>query len=156
MIYVCENNLWAVNVPTAESVPVDDIAARAQGYGIPGTVVDGNDALAVYQAAAQAIQRARAGDGPSLIECKTYRHRRHTERHNQPDDRTSEEIAFWQTKDPIDRLRQHLQSQTDQFSDSDWAKMDQQILSDIEAAVSFAKASPFPKLDAALDDVFAE
>ena len=156
VIYVCENNLWAVNVPAADSVPVEDIAARAAGYGIPGVVIDGNDVLAVHQAAAQAIQRARAGDGPSLIECKTYRHRRHTERHNQPDSRTPEEIAFWQSKDPIDRLRQHLQAQTDQFSDADWQHMDQQILAEIEAAVSFAKASPFPKLDAALQDVFAE
>lgn len=156
VVYVCENNLWAVNVPAADSVSVEDIAERAKGYGIPGTVVDGNDVFAVRQAAAQAIARARNGDGPSLIECKTYRYRSHTERRDQPDIRTADEIAFWKTKDPIARLRDHLTSQTDQFSDADWTAMDKQILDDIEAAVSFAKASPFPKLDAAMDDVFAE
>ncbi len=156
VVYVCENNLWAVNTPASASVSVDDIAERAKGYGIPGTIVDGNDIFAVYQAATQAIERARRGAGPSLIECKTYRQRRHTERPDQPDDRTPEEIASWTAKDPIHRLRNHLAGEPGQFSDDDWRAMDGEILSQIDAAVAFAKASPFPKLDAALDDVFAE
>ena len=156
VVYVCENNLWAVNVPATDSVPVDDIAERAAGYGIPGVVVDGNDIFAVHQAAAQAVERARRGEGPSLIECKTYRHRRHTERSDQPDSRSPEEIAFWKKKDPIERLRAHLTDNSDQFSDADWAELDEQVLADIETSVKFANASPFPKLDAALDDVFAE
>ncbi len=155
VIYVCENNLWAVNVPATDSVPVEDIAERAAGYGIPGVVVDGNDIFAVHQAAAQAVDRARRGDGPSLIECKTYRHRRHTERSDQPDSRSSEEIAQWKARDPIERLREHLISSSDEFAVGDWDALDQQVLDEIEASVAFAKASPVPKSEAAMDDVFA-
>ena len=156
VIYVCENNLWAVNVPATDSVPVDDIAERAKGYGIPGVVVDGNDIFAVHNAASHAVERARRGDGPSLIECKTYRHRRHTERADQPDSRSSEELAFWKSRDPIEHLRRHLSTSSDPLSDADWQEIDRQVLADIEASVVFAKASPVPQLDAALDDVFAE
>ena len=156
VIYVCENNLWAVNVPATDSVPVDDIAERAKGYGIPGIIVDGNDIFAVHNAASQAVERARRGEGPSLIECKTYRHRRHTERADQPDSRSPEELAFWKTKDPIEHLRHHLAASSDPLSDADWQEIDRQVLADIEASVAFAKASPVPQLDAALDDVFAE
>lgn len=156
VIYVCENNLWAVNVPATDSVPVDDIAERAKGYGIPGVVVDGNDIFAVHNAASHAVERARRGDGPSLIECKTYRHRRHTERADQPDSRSSEELAFWKSRDPIEHVRRHLLTSSDPLSDADWQEIDRQVLADIEASVVFAKASPVPQLDAALDDVFAE
>ncbi len=155
VIYVCENNLWAVNTPAASSVSVGDVAERAKGYAIPGVIVDGNDIFAVHQAASQAIERARSGEGPSLIECKTYRHRRHTERHDQPDSRAPAEIELWKTKDPIQRLRNHLASSAEGFSDIDWANLDDSVLADIEASVDFAKVSPFPQLDAALDDVFA-
>ena len=155
VVYVCENNLWAVNVPAADSVSVGDIAERAKGYGIPGTIVDGNDIFAVHQAANQAIERARRGDGPSLIEAKTYRHRRHTERPDQPDSRSPQEIKSWEEKDPIDRLKAHMISEG-HLTEADWQALDKAVLGDIEAAVAFAKASPFPKLDAALDDVFAD
>ena len=155
VVYVCENNLWAVNVPAADSVSVGDIAERAKGYGIPGTIVDGNDIFAVHQAANQAIERARRGDGPSLIEAKTYRHRRHTERPDQPDSRSPQEIKSWEEKDPIDRLKTHMISEG-HLTEADWQALDKAVLGDIEAAVAFAKASPFPKLDAALDDVFAD
>jgi TPP-dependent pyruvate/acetoin dehydrogenase alpha subunit len=155
VVYVCENNLWAVNVPATDSVSVGDIAERAKGYGIPGTIVDGNDIFAVHQAANQAIERARRGDGPSLIEAKTYRHRRHTERPDQPDSRSPQEIKSWEEKDPIDRLKAHMISEG-HLTEADWQALDKAVLGDIEAAVAFAKASPFPKLDAALDDVFAD
>ena len=155
VIYVCENNLWAVNTPAASSVSVGDVAERAKGYAIPGVIVDGNDIFAVHQAASQAIERARRGEGPSLIECKTYRHRRHTERPDQPDSRSPTEIELWKAKDPIQRLRNHLATSAEGFSDIDWARLDDSVLADIEASVDFAKASPFPQLDAALEDVFA-
>ena len=101
-------------------------------------------------------RRARRGDGPSLIECKTYRHRRHTERADQLDSRSSEELAFWKSRDPIEHVRRHLLTSSDPLSDADWQEIDRQVLADIEASVVFAKASPVPQLDAALDDVFAE
>jgi TPP-dependent pyruvate/acetoin dehydrogenase alpha subunit len=155
VVYVCENNLWAVNVPAADSVSVGDIAERAKGYGIPGTIVDGNDVFAVHQAANHAIERAQRGEGPSLIEAKTYRYRRHTERPDQPDSRSPEEITRWQANDPIDRLKAHMIAEG-HLTDADWQALDKGVLDRIEAAVGFAKVSPFPKLDAALDDVFAD
>jgi len=156
VVYVCENNLWAVNTPAAASVSVPNVADRAAGYGIPGIVVDGNDVLAVHEAAAAAVARARAGDGPSLIECKTYRHRRHTERPTQPDDRPAEEIAAWMARDPIARLSASLRQQQGQLSDEEWQAMDEEGLRAIDAAVTFAQASPVPAPEAALEDVFAD
>ena len=156
VLYVCENNLWAVNTPATQSVSVGDVAARAAGYGIPGVVVDGNDVLAVYDATVEAVARARAGDGPSLIECKTYRWRSHTERVGQRDVRPPDEIDAWLQKDPIARLVAHLKQQQGQLSEDEWQTMDAKILRSIEAAVEFSKASPFPALEAALEDVFAD
>ncbi len=155
MIYVCENNLWAVNTSAASAISVQDVASRADGYGIPGLVVDGNDIFSVYQAALEAVDRARNGGGPTLIECKTYRHRRHTERPTQIDIRPKEEIDAWMKKDPIDRLVDHLKQQQGQLSDREWKEMDEAILKRIEDAVTFAKASPFPAPDKATEDVFA-
>jgi TPP-dependent pyruvate/acetoin dehydrogenase alpha subunit len=156
VVYVCENNLWAVNTPAAASVSVADVAARAAGYGIPGVVVDGNDVLAVHDAALAAVARARAGDGPTLIECKTYRHRRHTERPDQQDDRPREEVEAWLRLDPIDRLAARLREQQGQLGDDEWQAMDADIVRTIEAAVAFAEASPVPAPEAALEDVFAD
>src|ERR1700726_3012363 len=87
MLYVCENNMYAAQTAAAATHALSDVAARAAGYGIPGVVVDGNDIFAVYQAANRAVERARSGGGPTLIECKTYRWRGHTERRGQPDPR---------------------------------------------------------------------
>jgi pyruvate dehydrogenase E1 component alpha subunit len=156
VVYVCENNLWAVNTPASASVSVPNVADRAPGYGIPGLVVDGNDVLAVREAASAAVARARSGDGPTLIECKTYRHRRHTERPTQQDDRPAEEIAAWLERDPIERLARSLRAQQGQLDDEEWEAMDAAILRAIEAAVAFAQASPVPAPEAALEDVYAD
>ena len=156
IIYVCENNLWAVNTPSQASMPIDDIATRASAYGIPGIVVDGNDVLAVREVATEAVDRARNGEGPSLIECKTYRHRRHTERATQPDARPHSEVSEWMEKDPIDRLKMALNTQQGQLTDSEWEAMDQEIIKLVDTAVTFAATSPFPPVEAAGEDVFAE
>jgi TPP-dependent pyruvate/acetoin dehydrogenase alpha subunit len=156
VIFVCENNRYAAQTSAASTQAPADIAARAAGYGIPGTVVDGNDIFAVYDAASTAVARARAGEGPSLIECQTYRWGAHTERLNQPDPRPAEEIAAWKRKDPIVRLVEHLLSQQGQLSDEEWRAMDDEVVQSIEAAVMFAEASPFPPLETATDDVFAD
>lgn len=158
VVYVCENNQWAVNVAAEDSVATPNVADRAAGYGIPGVIVDGNDILAVHEAAAAAVARARAGEGPSLIEAKTYRHRRHTERVDQPDARPQAEIDAWMQaeKDPIPRLIAHLRAQQGQLDDAELEAMEQEVTGEISAAVAFAKASPFPSLESALDDVFAE
>ena len=155
MIYVCENNLWSANTEAAGTLALEDIAARAAGYGIPGVIVDGNDVMAVYEVAQAAVARARAGEGPSLIECKTYRWRTHTERSGQIDPRPPDEVETWQQRDPIKRLATDLMAQ-DLLSEEGWQEMDREILAEIEDAVKFAAESPFPRLEAALEDVFAD
>ncbi|HEX4893516.1 MAG TPA: thiamine pyrophosphate-dependent dehydrogenase E1 component subunit alpha [Hyphomicrobiaceae bacterium] len=157
VIYVCENNGYAAQTAQMETHAAVDVAGRAHGYKIPGVIVDGNDVFAVYEAAAKAVARARAGEGPTLIECKTYRHRAHTERKGQADYRPKEEIEAWKTeeRDPIARLVAHLKSQQGQLTDAEWQAMDGEILARIEKSVAFAKASPFPKPEAALEDVFS-
>jgi pyruvate dehydrogenase E1 component alpha subunit len=117
--------------------------------------VDGNDVLAVYEAAAEAVARARAGKGPTLIETKTYRWRKHTERKHQLDRRPPEEIEAWKAKDPIRRFVEQIRSQQGQLTEAEWEEMDRAILERIEAAVAYAKASPFPAPEKALEDVFA-
>lgn len=156
VIYVCENNMYAAQTSAASTQGLEDVAARAGGYGIPGVKVDGNDVLAIYEAASAAVERARAGEGPSLIECKTYRWGAHTERPTQPDPRPEGEKAAWKKLDPIARLVEHLKSQQGQLTDEEFEAMDGEILQALENSVSFAKASPFPTPDSALEDVFAD
>jgi acetoin:2,6-dichlorophenolindophenol oxidoreductase subunit alpha len=154
MVYVCENNRWAANTAAAVTHALPDVASRAAGYGIPGTVVDGNDVFAVYQAANAAVERARAGDGPSLIECKTYRWRSHTERRGQPDARDPAEIEAWKGKDPIALIERRLREQGE-LDDAGLQGMERGVMAALEAAVAFAEASPFPLPEQATDDVFA-
>jgi pyruvate dehydrogenase E1 component alpha subunit len=155
MLYVCENNLYGVNTPVADSVSVKDVTERAAAYGIPGVVVDGNDVLAVYEVAEAAVQRARAGQGPTLIECKTYRWRNHTEIQGIPDPRSAQELDEWKDKDPIARLVTSLKEQR-LLTEEAWQNLDAEILRAIEDAVAFAQDSPFPGLETAVEDVFAD
>jgi TPP-dependent pyruvate/acetoin dehydrogenase alpha subunit len=154
MLYICENNMYAAQTAAAETHAMPDVAGRAAGYGIPGVVVDGNDIFAIYQVATRAIARARAGEGPTLIECKTYRWRAHTERIGQPDFRTEEEIEAWKRKDPIAQLLGQLKAQG-AMTDTDWQAMHKEVLATIGAAVAFAEASPFPTPEQALEDMYA-
>ena len=155
MLYVCENNLYSAGTTAAETLALSDVAARAAGYGIPGVVVDGNDVMAVYEAAEAAVNRARAGQGPTLIECKTYRWRGHTERPGQEDPRPKEEIEEWRQRDPINRFATNLMEHGILTEDA-WQKMDAEILGAIEDAVKFSEESPFPEPEAAVEDIFAE
>jgi acetoin:2,6-dichlorophenolindophenol oxidoreductase subunit alpha len=154
MLYVCENNLYAAQTAAANTHALPDVAARAAGYGIPGVVVDGNDAIAVFQAASQAVERARSGGGPTLIECKTYRWRAHTERRGQPDPRDRAEVEAWHGKDPIALLERQLREQ-DELDDAALGAIEGEIMATIERAVAFAEASPFPLPEQAMGDVFA-
>ena len=154
MIYVCENNMYAAQTAAAVTHALSDVAARAAGYGIPGVVVDGNDIFAVYQATNRAVERARAGEGPTLVECKTYRWRAHTERRGQPDPRDPAEIEAWKGRDPITRLERQLRDQG-HLDDAGLRSMEGDVMRVLEAAVTFAEASPFPLPEQATDDVFA-
>src|ERR1700731_578588 len=152
MLYVCENNQWAAQTSAVATHALSDVAARAAGYGIPGVVVDGNDVFAVYQAANRAVDRARAGGGPTLIECKTYRQRAHTERRGQPDPRDPAEREAWTRRDPIAQLERQLRGQGD-LDDAGVQVMEREIMAALEAA--FAEASPFPTPEQATENAFA-
>lgn len=154
VIYVCENNLWAVNTPASATVATTNVADRAHGYGIPGVIVDGNDVLAVNAAAREAIERARDGAGPTLIECKTYRQRRHTEKATQPDFRPHEELEAWMARDPIPQFVEHLHAEG--MDQATIEHLCAEVDAAIESSVEFARNSAFPALEAALDDVFAD
>jgi len=154
-IYVCENNRWASGVPAAYALSVPDVAARAVSYDIPGVTVDGTDVLAVYEVAKQAVQRARAGGGPTLIECKTYRWRAHSEQRGNPSDpRPREEIDMGPQHDPIGAFAAWLIGQTVATA-ARLQQIDQEVEAAVEEALIFAKASPLPRPEDALLDVFA-
>ncbi len=154
VIFVCENNLYAASTPFATAFKIKDIADRAAAYGMPGRVVDGNDVLAVFQAAHEAVERARRGGGPTLIECKTYRLCGHS-RSDPRTYRTREEEAEWQARDPIPRFREWLTA-----SGTATAGELDEIAADVERtiddAIAFGEASPPPEVADLYADVFAE
>src|SRR5918998_896681 len=108
VLFVCENNLYATEVPFAAATRNTDVAERARSYGIPGVAVDGNDVMAVYEVAGEAVRRARVGQGPTLLECRTYRTRAHAEGMRDAGYRTQDEVEDWRSRDPIARHRAGL------------------------------------------------
>jgi pyruvate dehydrogenase E1 component alpha subunit len=108
VVFVCQNNHWAISIPLSQQTRAKTLAQKATAYGMPGIRVDGNDILAVYAAADAAVQRARAGDGPTLIECVTYRVQMHTTADDPKRYRNDEEVARWQRRDPLPRFEKYL------------------------------------------------
>jgi pyruvate dehydrogenase E1 component alpha subunit len=153
VVFICENNLWAVSVPTTISCNVSNIADRAVGYGIPGVVVDGMDVIAVYEAAGQAVGRARKGQGPTLIEAKTYRFRGHFEG-DAGAYRPQEEIDHWLKRDPIPQFRENL-VEMKVLTKKRAEEIDKEVLAEVEEAVKFARESPFPKPEETLENVYS-
>jgi len=153
VIYVCENNLYGFSVPWSAASAVPDVADRAAAYGFPGVIVDGNDVLAVYTATCEAVARARRGDGPTLIECKTYRQRGHS-RFEKSNYRTDEEVAEWMKRDPVPRFTQYLIEER-VLTEEEAEGIQHEILNELEEAVAFARQSPEPPPDAALRYVYA-
>ncbi len=154
VVFVCENNFYGISLSPEKHFRIQDVSVRASGYGIPGITVDGNDVVAVYESAYEAIKRAREGTGPTLIEYKTYRMRGHFEgdhRRYQPKD----EIEAWKKKDPIARFIKNLTGDGI-ITSEEIARIDRETKSDIEAAVKFAEESPFPEPSDTLEDVFCE
>lgn len=141
IIYICENNLYAATTHIDTNCPIKDIADRGSAYGIPGRVVDGNDVLAVREVTTEAVTRARTGDGPTLIECKTYRH--HTHCMVIPEHRKREEVEQWKALDPIDLFEQKLQNELS-FTSDELDQVRSQVRSEMEEALRFAKESPLP------------
>ena len=143
VVYVCENNQYAISVPVWRSTSVRDIAARAASYGIPGVVVDGNDVIAVYKAAKWAVERARRGEGPALIECKTYRWLGHHVGDPGTAYRTREEVEAWKARCPIKRLRECLLA-AGIASEEELARLEAEVEEAVGKAMKFALNSPFP------------
>ncbi|MEM3673793.1 MAG: pyruvate dehydrogenase (acetyl-transferring) E1 component subunit alpha [Candidatus Bathyarchaeia archaeon] len=152
VIFVCENNLYAMGTRQSLVMKIENVADRAVAYGIPGKVVDGNDVYAVYEAASEAVETARKGGGPTLIECKTYRHRGHS-RVDPARYRPKEEVEAWLAKDPIKRFKERL-LQTKALTEAEIANIEREASSKIEEAVKFAMESPFPAPEEALEDVY--
>jgi pyruvate dehydrogenase E1 component alpha subunit len=153
VIFVCENNLYAMGTHQSRIMNVENIADRAASYGIPGVKVDGNDVLAVFEASQKAVDRARRGDGPSLVECKTYRHKGHS-RVDPAKYRPKEEVEKWMARDPIMRFKETL-LQGSLFSEAELQRAEEKVAADIEEAVKFALQSPYPAPEEALEDVYA-
>jgi TPP-dependent pyruvate/acetoin dehydrogenase alpha subunit len=153
VIFICENNLYAVSVPQSYSMRIRDVADRAVSYGIPGVSVDGMNVIAVHETAGEAVARARRGEGPTLIECKTYRYRGHAEGLPSPY-RTKEELAEWMKKDPIKAYTEKL-IEMKVLTKKRTDEIDQEMLDEMDQAVKFAQESPFPKPEETLENVYA-
>ncbi len=152
VVFVCENNIYAMGTRQSTVMLVENIADRAVAYGIPGFVVDGNDVLAVYKAASKAVEKARKGDGPSLIECKTYRHKGHS-RIDPAKYRPKEEVEKWLRKDPVKQFKKKL-LEGNVLTETDIERIEKEVLAEIEEAVDFAMESPYPDQEEALEDVY--
>lgn len=154
LIFACENNHYGVNMPVREAMAVQHIAERAAAYAMPGVVVDGNDLQAVHEATGIAVARARSGEGPSLLEFKTYRWRGHFEAQTIMDLRPREEIEAWKEKCPVSNLEKMLLREA-VLSREALAAIDAQVTSLVEESVRFALDSPLPDPSDALEDVYS-
>jgi 2-oxoisovalerate dehydrogenase E1 component len=155
VVYVCENNMYATEVAFSYATRNQDVAERARTYGIPGVQVDGNDVIAVYEAAGAAVDRARAGHGPTLIEARTYRTRPHAEGMRDAGYRTQEEVAEWKQRDPIASLREGALSRSI-ASQSEFDAIDDEIKAIVADALEFATNSPFPDPSTATLFIFSD
>jgi len=154
VLFVCENNQFATEVPFATAAGNPDVAARAASYGIPGIQLDGNDVEAISNAARDAVERARNGQGPTLLECKTYRTRPHSEGMGDYTYRTREDVAAWRERCPIKRHRQTL-IETGQASAADLDSIDAAITAEIAAVSQAAEKAAFPAPSDAVTHVYA-
>lgn len=155
VVFICENNHYAISVPQSKQMAVKDVATRAEGYGFPGVVVDGNDVLACYAAMRAAHERARAGEGPTLIECKTYRFLGHTSDDDDKTYRTRDEVAEARHHDPVEIFGTYLSEHS--VLDTHGAdEVRAEVKEEIDAAISAAWDAPDPTPESAMRHVFAE
>ncbi|MEP7453448.1 thiamine pyrophosphate-dependent dehydrogenase E1 component subunit alpha [Phyllobacterium sp. SB3] len=155
VIFVCENNKYGMSTSTERSTAVANIADRAQGYSMPGVIVDGNNLSDVTEASQTAVDRARAGEGPTLIECKTYRHRGHS-KSDRNRYRTKDEIDDWMTnRDPIDLFEKQL-LELAVANASELEAIRESVRNEIAAGIEFARQSPAPAIADLADNVYTE
>jgi pyruvate dehydrogenase E1 component alpha subunit len=157
-IFVCQNNHWAISYPRSKQTRAKTLAQKALAYGVPGIQVDGNDVLAVYVAAKEAVDRARSGDGPTLIECVTYRLSVHTTADDPKRYRTEEDVQDWEKKDPIQRFQTYLKNKS-LLTDERIQEIEDEIGAEIQEAVDRAEKQMDDLADKALamfDHMYAE
>ena len=154
VIFICNNNQYAYSTPLERQMAVENVADRAPAYGMPGEIVDGNDVLAVWSASQRAIDYARSGNGPSLIECKTFRMTGHSA-HDDASYVPPELFQYWETRDPIRRLERTLVQQGI-ISEAGVAEMDKGIHAEIDEAIAIAEKDPYPEPEDCLRDVYFE
>ncbi len=153
VVYVIENNLYGESTHVSYAMNIPNVADRACAYGIPGKIVDGNDVLAVYETVGEAVARARKGEGPTIVECKTYRWHGHYI--GDPETyKPKEEVEEWKKKDPIPRFQKYL-IENKILSEEGTNKIDLEMNEEIDQAVKFADESPFPEPEETLEDVYA-
>ncbi|MEM3044320.1 MAG: dehydrogenase E1 component subunit alpha/beta [Candidatus Bathyarchaeia archaeon] len=152
LILVCENNFYASSTHISKSLRIERVSDRASAYGIKGVTVDGNDVLAVYEAAGEAVERARNGEGPTLIECLTYRHGGHS-RGDPATYRPKDEVEEWLKRDPIPRFKARL-IEWGVLKPEEAEQMESEVEDEIRRAVEFAEASPWPRPEVALEDTY--
>jgi pyruvate dehydrogenase E1 component alpha subunit len=138
VIFVCQNNQWAISIPVSQQTRSQTLAQKALAYGMPGIQVDGNDILAVYAAAQEAVQRARSGDGPTLIECVTYRLMMHTTADDPKRYRADEEVERWKRRDPLPRFEKYLADKK-LLSGEQRSQVESDVLEEIQAAIDRAE-----------------
>jgi 2-oxoisovalerate dehydrogenase E1 component len=155
VLFVCENNLYATEMPFEQATKNTSVASRAAAYKIPGVKVDGNDVLDVYAKAGEAVERARRGEGPTLLECLTYRWFGHHEGDPGTSYRTKEEVADWKKKDPILRLRDKAIAES-WATAAEFNDIDNEVNRVIQDAATFAVDNPQPAVSTALDHVFSD
>ncbi|MFN2383530.1 MAG: thiamine pyrophosphate-dependent dehydrogenase E1 component subunit alpha [Gemmatimonadota bacterium] len=154
IVYVVQNNLWAESLPLSLTTALTDLSHRADAFGFPGVSIDGNDVVTVYNTTREALARARRGDGPTLIEMKTYRWFGHSDI-DPADYRSDEEVAQWMEKDPLPRFEEYL-SERGILDGKQLEEIRERVRSEIETAVDFAENSPRPEPDSYLTHVYAE
>ena len=154
VLFVCENNQYALSTSYRNTTAVSQVSNRAASYEIPGITVDGNDGVEVYLVLREAVDRARAGEGPTLIEAMTYRHGQHSLRVNLRDPRPEDELESWLERDPIARMEKRLSAEGG-FSADQFDETTQAVDDEIETAVTYGRESPEPPVQAMLDAVYA-
>jgi 2-oxoisovalerate dehydrogenase E1 component len=154
VVFICENNMYATEVPFAYASKSPSIACRAQGYGLPGVEVDGNNVLEVYQAAGEAVVRARSGNGPTLIECHTYRTRAHSEGMRDTGYRTQDEVEAWKARDPIKWYKANL-IEAGTATQEEIDALEAIMQKTAEEAADFARKSPMPDPNTVTDYLFS-
>ncbi|SDJ56563.1 thiamine pyrophosphate-dependent dehydrogenase E1 component subunit alpha [Salimicrobium halophilum] len=154
VVFICENNQYGMSGPVKDMINIEHIASRSGSYGIPGKVVDGNDVFDVMNAVGEAVEHAREGNGPSLVECKTYRWKGHS-KSDAKKYRTREEEKEWRDKDPIKRMKEAM-LEKEIVTEEEVEEIKQQAKRKIEESVEFSKESPEPDLSTLLTDVYAD